>query len=387
MGYIRTVCGDIAPEELGYTTMHEHTISNPRVLQTILLKSMPDMMKGATAFEGGADIGREKERREREGISGEAPELSIQGVINGMGLPRSNPARKLSDIDFYVNEMKAFREVGGQALVDCSPMPTGASLKVIRELSEKSGVKIISCAGYYTKASIKKKYFKKGEGYLQERVEQYLENGDGSCDARPGFVKCAISVVENEQICPQEHMAVRACAKAAKKYGTALHIHTAFPIRKPLVLDLARELKDEIGIDPTKVVFCHMDGFNIGFGNLVAQINHEGYEIDLPLQLARMGFNIGMDTWGGKPGDDKGNSMEWEPRKKLLIEMFDRGYGDHITLGHDFMSKGGGVQNGGFGCTMFPQMLREMVAEGRLDEAAVHTLTIETPARIMRIER
>lgn len=69
MGYIRTVCGDIAPEELGYTTMHEHTISNPRVLQTILLKSMPDMMKGATAFEGGADIGREKERREREGIS------------------------------------------------------------------------------------------------------------------------------------------------------------------------------------------------------------------------------------------------------------------------------------------------------------------------------
>lgn len=383
MKIIRTVLGDIPADQLGFTSVHEHTICDPSALKRVLIKSMPGMMKGATAYQGGADIGAEMERRKKEGIDN-VPQMDIRGIFRSMRLPHSNPASRLTDVSYYAGELKAFREHGGQAVCDCSPLPFGGpALNKIQELSRVSGVHIISCAGYYTKAAIPKSLYRKGEAFLQQRIEELLMKGDGTCDARPGAVKCAVATVENGQIAAVEQMAVRACARAAKTHGMALHIHNAFPVRKEHILKLADMLEKEIGLSPERVIFCHMDSYNLGMGNPAARINRDGYDAELPLKLAARGFYVGLDTWSVTSSDEAVRAYSVNARKKLLLELVEKGAAKQITLGHDMMSRAAGVQNGRYGYTFFPDILKEMVRRGELSEKVFRLLTVDNPARVL----
>lgn len=123
--------------------------------------------------------------------------------------------------------------------------------------------------------------------------------------------------------------AVRACANAAKKTGLCLHIHTAFPVRKTMILELADILSGQIGLDPRRVVFCHMDSYSLGSGNPSARINKDG---------------------------------------------------------HDMMSKASGTQNGNQGYTLWPQVLKNMIADGTITPQEFHILAIDNPASILTID-
>lgn len=382
MAKIRTVCGDIAPETLGYTSVHEHTLFRSSTLTKALLLGMPDMMKGITAYEGGADLGREQERRSHMEIV-PMPQSSIGGVLTSMRLPHSNPAAKLGNSEYYANELKAFYDAGGRALCDCSPLPTGRPLSEIAGLSRRSGVKILACAGFYTKPMIPRRLLKGGIGAMQSYLENYMENGDGSGDARPGFVKCAVSVQQKDGICPEELLSVRACALTAKKYGMSLHIHTQFPVRHAMLLQLAEMLRGEIGIDPDKVIFCHMDSYALGNGNPTAEICAQGYDAKFPRKLLDMGFHIGLDTWGVSPKTDAESDFGIKARRLMLEELLADGYADKITLGHDFMAKSNGVQNGGGGYTVFPAVLAHCVQNGELSAEDLHKMTVENPAALL----
>lgn len=382
MTKIRTVCGDIASDTLGYTSVHEHTLFRPATLTKAMLLGMPDMMKGITAYEGGADLGREQERRSHMEVVS-MPQSSIGGVLTSMRMPRGNPAAKLSDLDYYTNELKAFYKAGGRALCDCSPLPTGRPLCEIAELSRRSGVKILSCAGFYTKPMIPRRLLKGGLAALRAYLENYMENGDSSSDARPGFVKCAVSVQQRDGICPEELLSVRACALTAKKYGVSLHIHTQFPVRHAMVLQLAELLRGEIGIDPDKVIFCHMDSYALGNGNPTAEICAQGYDAKFPRKLLDMGFHIGLDTWGVGKTMDLENDFGIKARRLMLQELLADGYADKITLGHDFMAKSNGVQNGGGGYTVFPAVLAHCVQTGELSAENLHKMTVENPAAFL----
>lgn len=382
MPIIRTVCGDITPEELGYTSVHEHTLFRQEVLRKALLFSGPDTMRGIKGYEGGADIKREQERRAGMDIV-QMPKQSVAGVLASMRFPGNNPAGKLSDMEYYANEFKAFKSVGGRTICDCSPLPTGRPLKEIAELSEKSGIHIVSCAGFYIKAAIPKKLLKKGETAMIRQLEIYLEEGDGSCEARPGFLKCAVSALKDGKICPEEAASVNACAKTAKKYGMSLHIHTQFPVRQVHLFALARHLKDEIGIDPDKVIFCHMDSYGLGNGNPTAVIGHGGYDAEFPKRLMDMGFHTGLDTWGVDKAENLEADFGINARYQMLCDLLKAGYAGQITLGHDFMAKSGGVQNGGMGYTAFPVFLTQKARTDPLIAEHLHTLTVDNPAKLL----
>lgn len=381
-----TVLGEIDADELGFTTMHEHTISKPSVLSKILLKSMPDMIKGINGYMDGTDIGEEAERRNAEKITG-LPEASVGAVIKSMRMPKDNPYRKLSDIDYYTKELEAFKEIGGSTLVDCSPLPfPGISPGTRKILSERTGIHIIVPAGYYVKCSIPKKDIKKGEAWMQERVENYLDVGDRKSGVKPGFVKCAVSAVNNGAIAKEEMMAVRACAFAAKNHGMCLHIHTAFPVRRHMLLELADMLVREIGIAADRVIFCHMDSYNLGSGNPTAKINKSGFEIELPAELAKRGFHIGLDTWGGAYGCSEEAVFHRTARVEMLKMLVDMGFTENITLGHDMMNRASGVLNHGGGYTCWPHLIEQMEKDGILSRQVVEILTKENPKNLMAIK-
>ena len=385
MSKIITLTGEISPDELGFTSMHEHINADAKGLALVLLKSVFSTMKGSTAYQKGADIGAERARRQKLQIS--LPAMSMNGVLSSMKVKKGNPAGKLGFQEYYGNEFQAFRACGGQSICDCSPLPfRGASMKENRQLSLTTGVQVISAAGFYIKAAISGRDAASGEAGMQAKIEHTLEYGDGTCDAKPGFVKAALGTIADDAIVPVELAAVKAAARAAKNAHTSLHIHNAFPVRKSMILGVADLLEKEIGIAPDKVIFCHMDSYNLGSGNPAAVVNEHGWDLSLPTELCRRGFNVGLDTWGIGGGPSALYDFNLNSRREMLLALIDLGFGGQITLGHDMMSKGSGVQNGGSGYVLWPKTLTEMTARGEISKEMFHTLTVETPARILAID-
>ena len=228
MDRIITVCGEIKPEELGFTSLHEHTISESGHLTKALLGSMPAMIRGIR-YNGGRDIEEERKRRQKEELK--IPAMSLTGVMGSRKLRKGSPAAGLSNEDYYINELLEYKNSGGQTICDCTPLPIkGTSISEVRRLSEQSGIHIVSAAGFYIRALMDRETVKGGGAYMQARIEHMLDEGDGSCDGKPGFVKSAIGTVEDGDIHHLEQEAVLAGAREAARHGMSLHIHTQFPV-------------------------------------------------------------------------------------------------------------------------------------------------------------
>lgn len=384
MEKIRTVCGDIEPAALGETLVHEHTICQTSQLVDILTRSLPDMNTSITAIEGGADIGREMASRQSHGI--QVPQQSMDGLVNSFELPQSNPASKLSMETYYTNELKEFKKHGGSTICDCSPISMGlsASSDVMQRMSAASGVNLLTCVGYYVRSSIPESHLKQGKSFMEDRLAKFMEEGDGKSNARPGFVKCAISYLKGTELCPEEWTAVTVCANVAKKYGCSLHIHTAFPLRKQHVWNMAEHLIQDVKIDPAKVIFCHIDGFSLGDSNPTAHICADGYDREIGARLMDMGFNIGLDTWSVAANlTEKDEPFSVTARYRLLCDFLSSGYGSQIVLGHDTMAPTRGVQNGGGGYIFCPDYLKEKAKTETLVRDNLNKLLVENPARIL----
>ncbi len=384
MGKIISVCGEIDARELGFTSMHEHTINDPSILGKVMADAIPDMMTSIEGYENGMDIMKEGERRKKLGYV--IPGMSVDGVLSTVSLKEDNPAAALSDLEYYRNELEEYKKVGGKSICECAPMPLAyCSMNTFKQLSEISKVNIVCGAGYYINAIIPKEAAEGKEAYMQEKVEHYMDFGDPECGAKPGFGKCAIGTVKNGVLAENEQMAIRAVAYAAKHHGMCLHIHTAFPARKKHVLDVADMLEHEIGILPERVIFCHMDSYNIGMGNPAAVVNEKGYDISLPLELIKRGFNIGLDTWSISSENQEVYNFALNARIDMLLTLVSSGYASRITLGHDLMSKGGGVQNGGTGYVKWPKTLQELLKKNSLSQEDYEMIAVKNPARILAI--
>lgn len=117
---VRTVRGDIAPEDMGFTTAHEHTLSDmsPLVEAVKEYKAMipsemlvwkPENAKflrdGTVLFSDDCQIG--------------------------------------NDADWLKAELELFRgRVGGGCVVDASPISIRGDVRKMREVSEQTGVHI-----------------------------------------------------------------------------------------------------------------------------------------------------------------------------------------------------------------------------------------------------
>lgn len=381
MAIIRTVLGDIPPEQLGYTSVHEHTISDNTKLGPILLRSMPDMLGGVQAYQNGLDVQNERQRRTKEHLD-MFPAMSIGGVLKSMHSPKDSPAGRLPDLEYYTNELKAYYAVGGRSICDCSPtLSCKTDLSVLQKLSNASGVQIVSAVGYYIRPSIAKELWKAGERALRQKIDDYLEYGDRTCSARPGLIKCAVSALEHGELSTPERLALLACANAAHDTGMSLHIHTAFPVRRAQIRQIADEL--EHILTPEKVIFCHMDSYNLGPGNPSAIIGENGYDATFPAEIAGRGFHIGLDTWSIGAEDASAYRFQLQAREQLLLDLISRGLINQITLGHDFMTKANGIQMGRMGYTEFPTALARLQKENCLNSQQVRTLTVTNPAKLL----
>jgi 5-phospho-D-xylono-1,4-lactonase len=243
MPIIRTVCGDISPEALGVTLMHEHVLTAPPPVV-----ADPDFTMDSEAV--------------------------------------------------AIRELGHFRSAGGVALVEMTTRDYGRDALGLRRVSAASGVQIICAAGWQKERFSREAIGDRSINDLADEIIREVCAGIDGGPVRAGVIKASSSL---DTITPGEEKALRAAARAQRETGALISTHTeAGTMAREQVALLRSE-----GVDPSRILIGHLDrrmdyeyhlelvrsGVTIGYD----QIGKEKYAPDalraeFVLRLAEAGY-------------------------------------------------------------------------------------------------
>ena len=216
---VRTVCGDLTPEALGWCQIHEH----------IFVHDTP----------------------------------AAQG----------NPALRIDDFVRSLAELKAYRACGGTSLCDAQPVAAGRDCEMLARLSGESGVVIVASTGYHLpvfyapdcwvdrleEEALYDLYCEELTLGMLLHTEDPTARPRQRSDIRAGMVKAAIG---KDGPAGRLGTLLRAAARAAADTGSVLMLHTERGMHMGEAVELAREC----GLPARRMIVCHVDRQAEDFG-------------------------------------------------------------------------------------------------------------------------
>ena len=210
MEFIRTLNGDIAPEDLGVTYSHDHLYCIPPLWQE---KKIDDFM--------------------------------------------------IDDIEASIKDVELFVAEGGQAVYDATAIDYGRKPAELKEISDRTGIKIIATAGFNkaimwpgqmpgTGGTFQQWIDSRSRAEIRDHVVAELTVGMDGTDLKGGVAKFGTGY---NTISEAEDKVTRAVLDAHKETGCPLHSHTELGT---LILEQLAILKQE-GVDPTRLTMAHVD--------------------------------------------------------------------------------------------------------------------------------
>ncbi len=197
MSVIRTVSGDIAPEEFGVCYHHEHVLARPP-----------------------------------SNVSDTDLTMDDRGVA--------------------IRELTWFRQAGGRALVEMSTVDYGRDVEGMLQVSQASGVHIVCTTGHHKEAFCAPWVQKRTVDELAESFRCEVTDGIAGTGIRAGVIKAASSL---NQITANEEKVFRAAARAHHATGAPIATHTE---AGTMGLEQIALLRAE-GVDPGRVIVGHVD--------------------------------------------------------------------------------------------------------------------------------
>jgi predicted metal-dependent phosphotriesterase family hydrolase len=204
MAHVQTVCGPVAPSELGFTLPHEHTVC--------YLWHIPG---------------------------------------------RWDYWELTPDEDIIASEIAAFQAVGGTCLVDATPVGIGRDPRWLRRLSERTGLHIVMGGGWYRGAYYPAEALidRRGVDELAGILVAEVDEGVDGTGVRPGIF--GEVGTDKPWVSALEERVFRAVGRAAARTGLAVTTHA---VMSDVGLAQLRILEDE-GLDPGRVVIGHADSY------------------------------------------------------------------------------------------------------------------------------
>jgi phosphotriesterase-related protein len=198
---IQTVTGEILPDRLGVTLMHEHVL------------------------------------------------------VDFIGADKVSKNRYDADEAFrtILPHLQRVKTHGCQTLVECTPAYLGRDVSLLKRLSEASGLNIISNTGYYGAASDKHlpaHAFKESASELAARWIREASDGMDGTSIKPGFMKIG---VDNAPLSAVDEKLVRAAAITHKTTGLPIASHTG--AGAAALAELA--ILSELGVPASAFIWVH----------------------------------------------------------------------------------------------------------------------------------
>ncbi len=355
MKTIMTVLGPINPEELGFTTMHEHV-----------------MMDGGWVL---------RKRYNTQLPSNDDRYTADDPVsLSNIGLIKRNFMTNWDGLSFddevmMLGEVQDFQKSGGKSILELSVPGIRTKVPTIKEIAKKTGAHIIISTGLYTGDSWPDKYLSMGEDEIYSYMMDEVKNGVESTGIKPGHLKIAV-----HSLTGKEESALRAADKVANETGLSLTIHC----------DDGRQvvevLKSE-GMDVSRAVIAHVAGA-FGIRDMKLLITHpELYNLRLEYikELLDTGVNISLEFSPGNVESEDQNRIvipDWL-RLAGIVKLLDQGYANQIVFGTDTCAKVMTRRYGGEGYCRLTRFAIPKLRECGVSDYHIRTITEKNPARIL----
>ncbi|HLN56013.1 MAG TPA: hypothetical protein VK207_08470 [Bacteroidales bacterium] len=306
-GMIMTVRGPISPEKMGTTLTHEHILVD---------------------FIGADSINYERWDR---------------AAVEKKAAPYLLEAKKLG--------MKTF--------VECTPAYLGRDPRLMRMISEYTGINILTNTGYYGASSDKympEDAYTESAGDIAHRWTTEWKRGIEGTGVRPGFVKIGVMSGNLSEL---HKKIVRAAALTHLNTGLVIASHTgpAIPAFEQLGILM------EEGVSPEAFIWVHAQSERDSSAHVLA---------------ARTGAWVSFD------GLNDNNVSEYV---RLIKTMEENQVLDKVLLSHDAGWYRPGLHQGGEYrgyTTLFEKLVPALKKEG-FTEGEINQLLIENPARAFAI--
>lgn len=217
----------------------------------------------------------------------------------------------------YLLEIK---NLGYKTLVECTPAYLGRNPLLLKQLSEKSGIQIITNTGYYSAVGgkfIPKHGFTESAQQLADRWIAEAKKGIEGTGIYPGFIKIAVERAPLQEI---NRKVVEAACIAHKATGLTIMSHTGLAV--PAFQEL--EILNQYGVSPTAFIWTHAN-------------NEKDW--DKIVEAAKMGVWIAFDKF---------EQNETENFSEFAVLMKKEGLLNRLLFSHDAgwydpMKPGGGA--------------------------------------------
>ena len=173
--------------------------------------------------------------------------------FNGTTGPNQKLNNEEEALEKVLPHLLELRSLGFSTLVECTPSHIGKNAGLLKQLSEASGLNIITNTGYY--AAVDKKYlpesaFTLTAKQLAETWETEWLQGIGDTGIRPGFIKLGVGSGPLDEV---EQTILKAGFLLSERSGLTVYVHTG---GDQSIISQA-VLADDMGFNPAKLVWVH----------------------------------------------------------------------------------------------------------------------------------
>lgn len=263
--------------------------------------------------------------------------------------------------------MKAGTE-GVNTFIDATPEYLGRDPKLLKELAEKSGIKIITNTGYYGYNNIylPESFFTADAETLAEKWTNEFLNGIDGTGIKPGFIKIAVN--SSDSLSAADEKLIRAAALTHIRTGLTIASHTG--PEKPAFLQIS--ILENYGVDPSAFIWVHA---------------HRG-TLESNIEAAGKGAWISLDNLRNRPNLKPGEKYTIDWYADRISEIKKQGLLNKVILSHDSgwydpAKPGGGTINGY--TDLFEYLIPALKGRGFTD-SDIGQLLIKNPAEAFSIK-
>lgn len=338
-GVVRTVLGDIRPEDLGPTLLHEHVLCDIR----------PPAWRC-------------------EPITGYDIALNDRFAID-YGETNAPGNLILNQVDVAAAELQRMASAGGRAIVDLSCGGLSPDPKGLVRAARQAGVHVIMGCGWYVEEYLEPSITDRTVDDLASEMISQVKCGAWGTDVKAGILG---EIGCQAPWTPTERKVMEAAAIAMKETGASLSVHPGRDADQPQEV---AEFLAARGADLGRVIISHID--------------RTIFDDDRLLRLADTGVVLEFDLFGMETTFYKLSDIDMPndgARVKTLSLLKSRGHLERIAISHDICYRSrlqcfGGHGYGHIFRNVIPLMLRRDFSATDIEQILVHT-----PARLLTLQ-
>ena len=275
----------------------------------------------------------------------------------------------MDDYETQKMEILRFKKAGGSTIVDATLPGIGRDPKMLRRISEDTGINVVMGTGFYVYSSHPEEMKSMSEEEIAELIIKEINEGAEGTDIKAGVIgEIGISEIFNEE----ERRVLRASAIAHKKTGTSVLVHI-----NPWTtngIEAAQILLDK-GVSPKKIAISHIDVEN---------------NMDYIHKLLEMGVYVEFDNFGKEYYVDRevrnagyGLFVNDVQRVQCLKQLIDEGYKSQILLSCDVCLKICLRTYGGWGYDHVLTNIVPMMEDEGISKEDIMLMLVDNPAEFL----